>query len=90
TARGWLAEAATPAPAPVPTPAQSYLPSTGLDRKDYIEGIEISLIRQALQQSCGVVAHAAKLLNTRRTTLVEKLRKYGLHRDFEEREQLKA
>lgn len=87
-APSWLAEA--PIPAPPPTPAQSYLPSNGLDLKDHIESIEISLIRQALQQSCGVVAHAAKLLNTRRTTLVEKLRKYGLHRDFEEREQRKA
>ena len=28
----------------------------------------------------GVVAHAAKRLNMRRTTLVEKLRKYGLQR----------
>jgi sigma-54 specific flagellar transcriptional regulator A len=61
----------------------------GLDLKDYIEGIEVNLIRQALEKSAGVVAHAAKLLNTRRTTLVEKLRKYGLHRDFE-REQMKA
>jgi len=26
------------------------------------------------------VAHAAKRLNMRRTTLVEKMRKYGLHR----------
>ena len=46
-----------------------------------IERIEVSLIRQALSQSGGVVAHAARLLNTRRTTLVEKLRKYGLHRE---------
>ena len=61
----------------------------GLDLKDYIENIGIALIRQALEKSAGVVAHAAKLLNTRRTTLVEKLRKYGLHRDFE-REQMKA
>ncbi|MDR3416969.1 MAG: sigma-54 dependent transcriptional regulator [Nevskia sp.] len=68
----------------------TQLPQDGIDLKDYIEAIEISLIRQALQNSCGVVAHAAKLLNTRRTTLVEKLRKYGLHRDFVEREQLKA
>ena len=73
---------------PVPLPAR--LPSSGLDLKDHIEGIEMNLIRQALLQSCGVVAHAAKLLHTRRTTLVEKLRKYGLHRDFDEPEQLKA
>jgi sigma-54 specific flagellar transcriptional regulator A len=57
------------------------LPPQGVNLKDYIEGIELTLIRQALEQSAGVVAHAAKLLNTRRTTLVEKLRKYGLQRE---------
>ena len=40
----------------------------------------VSLIRQALEESDGVVAHAAKRLQMRRTTLVEKLRKYGLQR----------
>jgi len=74
----------------LPSQAPAQLPPSGLDLKDYIESIEIGLIRQALEQSGGVVAHAAKLLNTRRTTLVEKLRKYGLHRDFAEREPLKA
>lgn len=57
------------------------LPPAGVDLKDHIEHIESSLIKQALAQSGGVVAHAAKLLNTRRTTLVEKLRKYGLQRE---------
>src|SRR5581483_4871904 len=74
----------------VVTPAILPLQPDGLDLKEYIEGIEINLIRQALQNTGGVVAHAAKLLKTRRTTLVEKLRKYGLHRDLAEREQLKA
>jgi len=59
----------------------TQLPPDGVNLKDHIETIELALIRQALQQSSGVVAHAAKLLNTRRTTLVEKLRKYGLQRD---------
>src|SRR5581483_3971799 len=75
---------------PEAAPGPMQLPPDGLDLKEYIEGIEINLIRQALQNTGGVVAHAAKLLNTRRTTLVEKLRKYGLHRDLAEREQLKA
>ncbi len=57
------------------------LPPEGVNLKDHIERIELSLIRQALAQAGGVVAHAAKLLNTRRTTLVEKLRKYGLSRE---------
>jgi sigma-54 specific flagellar transcriptional regulator A len=59
----------------------TLLPRDGVNLKDHIEAIELALIRQALDQSGGIVAHAAKLLNTRRTTLVEKLRKYGLARD---------
>ena len=65
---------------PLYSPSQLLLPTSGLDRKDYLQQIELSLIKQALVQSGGVVARAARLLNTRRTTLVEKLRKYGLHR----------
>ncbi|SFW37271.1 sigma-54 specific transcriptional regulator, flagellar regulatory protein A [Luteibacter sp. UNCMF366Tsu5.1] len=56
----------------------SVLPQGGLDLKDHLAGIEIGLIRQALNSANGVVAHAAKLLRVQRTTLVEKLRKYGL------------
>ena len=67
-----------------PTKTDPVLPPAGVDLKDHIEHIEASLIKQALAQSGGVVAHAAKLLNTRRTTLVEKLRKYGLQREESE------
>jgi len=42
--------------------------------------LEYSLIKQALDDTEGVVAHAAKRLQMRRTTLVEKMRKYGLQR----------
>lgn len=54
------------------------LPEAGLDLKDYLADIEVGLIRQALDATGGVVAHAAKLLRMQRTTLVEKLRKYGM------------
>jgi sigma-54 specific flagellar transcriptional regulator A len=54
------------------------LPDTGLNLRDHLADIEVGLIRQALAASEGVVAHAAKLLGMRRTTLVEKLRKYQL------------
>lgn len=56
------------------------LPPEGLDLKAHLASIEQTLIRQALEESDGVVAHAAKRLQMRRTTLVEKLRKYGLQR----------
>jgi sigma-54 specific flagellar transcriptional regulator A len=44
-----------------------------------LHAIEEALIRQALERSNGTVAHAARLLGLRRTTLVEKLRKFGFH-----------
>jgi sigma-54 specific flagellar transcriptional regulator A len=61
------------------------LPSDGIDLKQHLADIEVSLIHQALDESNGVVAKAARLLNMRRTTLVEKLRKYGITRvDFKD------
>ncbi|HMK84755.1 MAG TPA: sigma-54 dependent transcriptional regulator [Steroidobacteraceae bacterium] len=54
------------------------LSSEGIDLKDHLSTIEIRLIRQALKKADGTVAEAARLLKIRRTTLVEKLRKYRL------------
>ena len=56
------------------------LKTDGIDLKAHLAEMEIQLIKQALDNSSGVVAHAAKLLNMRRTTLVEKLKKYGLQK----------
>ena len=58
--------------------ALAQLPTQGIDLKEYLNVLEVDLIRQALNECSGVVAHAAKRLNMRRTTLVEKLRKYDL------------
>lgn len=58
--------------------ALTTLPTEGIDLKEYLTIMEVDLIRQALDECSGVVAHAAKRLNMRRTTLVEKLRKYDL------------
>ena len=58
----------------------TQLPEQGIDLKEYLTVMEGDLIRQALTECNGVVAHAAKRLNMRRTTLVEKLRKYDLER----------
>ena len=57
---------------------EGHLPQGGIDLKDHLSAIEIGLIRQALGQADGTVAGAARLLRMRRTTLVEKLRKYRL------------
>jgi sigma-54 specific flagellar transcriptional regulator A len=60
------------------------LPDDGLELRGYLNDIERRLIDQALQRSNGVVAHAARLLGLRRTTLVEKLRKYSIAVDCSE------
>ena len=57
---------------------RAALPRGGIDLKDHLSAIEIGLIRQALEEADGTVAGAARLLKIRRTTLVEKLRKYRL------------
>jgi sigma-54 dependent transcriptional regulator, flagellar regulatory protein len=54
------------------------LPAAGLDLRAFLTSIERRLIEQALESANGTVAHAARLLNLRRTTLVEKLRKLGI------------
>ena len=54
------------------------LPPGGIDLRAYLENLERRLITQALASAGGTVAHAARLLGLRRTTLVEKLRKYDL------------
>lgn len=53
----------------------TQLPPEGIDLKDFLNTVELNLIRQALEESNNVVAHAARRLGMRRTTLVEKLRK---------------
>lgn len=58
----------------------AILPVGGLNLKDYLTRLEKSLIQQALSDCNSVVARAADKLQIRRTTLVEKMRKYGLQR----------
>lgn len=57
------------------------LPEDGLDLKEHLANLEYMLIKQALDEAAGVVAHAAQRLKMRRTTLVEKMRKYGIQRE---------
>ncbi len=59
---------------------QGLLPVNGIDLKGYLAELEQSLIEQALRDSDSVVARAADRLHIRRTTLVEKMRKYGIER----------
>lgn len=59
------------------------LPPEGLDLREHLAELEQSLIQQALDDANFVVARAAERLRIRRTTLVEKMRKYGMSRDAE-------
>ncbi|MBE7213867.1 sigma-54-dependent Fis family transcriptional regulator [Shewanella benthica] len=59
----------------------SELPPEGVNLKDLLAELEIDMIRQALEQQDNVVARAAEMLGIRRTTLVEKMRKYGMGKD---------
>jgi sigma-54 specific flagellar transcriptional regulator A len=77
---GDLPQISLPGDEPESVSSAPRLPVEGIDLKSHLSNLEFSLIRQALDEADGVVAHAAKRLNMRRTTLVEKLRKYGLQR----------
>ncbi|MES3008197.1 MAG: sigma-54 dependent transcriptional regulator [Pseudomonadota bacterium] len=65
---------------------QALLPLNGMDLKEYLANLEKDLIEQALNDSGGIVARAADRLNIRRTTLVEKMRKYDMQRKVEDDE----
>ncbi len=56
----------------------TFLPEGPFDLKQHLEGIEKDLLLQAMAACDQVVAHAAQRLGLRRTTLVEKLKKYAL------------
>ena len=61
--------------------APGLLPDEGIELKEYLAELEINLITQALERFDYVVARAAEVLGVRRTTLVEKMKKYNLSRD---------
>jgi sigma-54 specific flagellar transcriptional regulator A len=54
------------------------IPEQGLQLKQHLLEIERSIIKQALGQAEGNVSKTARLLNLQRTTLIEKINKYGL------------
>ncbi|WP_341658939.1 sigma-54 dependent transcriptional regulator [Vibrio sp.] len=60
--------------------APQELPPEGVNLKEMIAEIEVNMINQALEAQDGVVARAADMLGMRRTTLVEKMRKYNVQR----------
>lgn len=61
-------------------PNAGLLPSEGINLKEHLAELEVSLIKQSLTKHDYVVARAAETLGMRRTTLVEKMRKYDLQK----------
>jgi DNA-binding NtrC family response regulator len=62
-------------PAPVPITAAVALPEEGMDLAAFIASVERELIERSLERANGNKGHAARLLNLKRTTLVEKLKR---------------
>jgi len=61
---------------PAPTDSSdAWFPEDGVDFDRYIEAVELSLIRRSLERTQGNKRQAAKLLNLKRTTLIEKLKR---------------
>jgi len=65
---------------PVPTDL-GQLPKEGMQLKQHLAELEKNFIIQSLERNDAVVARAAEDLGMRRTTLVEKMRKYHLSKD---------
>ncbi|MCR4667356.1 MAG: sigma-54 dependent transcriptional regulator [Desulfovibrio sp.] len=59
-------------------PTLDHLNTMGLTLKDFLETAETKLIEEAIRKANGVKNQAAEYLGIKRTTLVEKLKKYSL------------
>jgi two-component system response regulator PilR (NtrC family) len=71
-----VTDLSTDIPAPqMPLMPTLEFPDTGVDLPDLVEQIERDLIQRALSRSGGNKAAAAGLLNLKRTTLVEKMKR---------------
>ena len=62
-------------PEPIPVATAVALPDEGLDLDAFIATIERDLIQRSLERTGGNKGQAARLLNLKRTTLVEKLKR---------------
>jgi DNA-binding NtrC family response regulator len=63
------------------SPRSFALPEGGMDFGEYVASVERELIRQSLERTGGNKGRAAQLLNLKRTTLVEKLKRLNQNWD---------
>jgi DNA-binding NtrC family response regulator len=73
-----LAAEAEPSPLFNEPEREVLLPDQGLNMNTLVEGIEKSLIEQAVRKAGGVKSKAAEMLGLKRTTLLEKMKKFEL------------
>jgi sigma-54 specific flagellar transcriptional regulator A len=89
------ADMPTPIPAlpplpPIPLPVVPIRPAAPrkdgppipINLKELLETMELERIQMALDMADGVISEAARLLMLKRTTLIEKMRKYGVDRQL--------
>src|SRR5438874_3986225 len=62
-----------------PITSSIQFPETGVDLERFVASVERELIERSLQRTGGNKGRAAKLLNMKRTTLVEKLKRLDRH-----------
>ena len=58
--------------------SQIRIPEGGINFEDIVASVERELLRQSLQMARGNQSHAADLLGLKRTTFLDKMRKYKL------------
>ena len=66
---------------PIPKPEQYkdwFLYFDKMDLRKHLSEIEIVMIEAALEKTDGMVSQASDALKLRRTTLIEKMKKYGI------------
>ena len=69
---------------PLPKPEQYkdwFLYFDKMDLRKHLRDIEIVMIESALEKSNGMVSQASDSLKLRRTTLIEKMKKYGITKE---------
>ena len=61
-----------------PVEVDVVLPEDGVDLRQYMRDVERKIIRRSLERTEGNKHRAAKLLNIKRTTLIEKAKRLQL------------
>jgi DNA-binding NtrC family response regulator len=81
--RGGAASGISPAIGQAEDPTDRAIPDEGLNFDAVVTEVERELLLQSLNKSGGNKMRAAKLLNMKRTTFVEKLKRLHIETEFD-------